>query len=111
MSPRNAPGPPGQLQRRDTSHGLDGDGPNLSPMVKGIRVAPVPAWIFQPRLSLGNHEAGSGRPLAKKDIRRACTTNPTHTTAASTALAKHVCVDHRRFQALVAQQLLRRADV
>jgi hypothetical protein len=54
------------LQRPDTSQGLVGDGPDLSPSRLRSPVTRSSAWIFQPMLSLGNHEAGSGRPVAKE---------------------------------------------
>ena len=37
-------------------------------MVKGIAATPVPAWNFQPCRSTGNHDAGSGRPVATEDM-------------------------------------------
>ena len=49
----------------DLSHGLIGDGANLAPMAKGIRVAPVPNVDRAAECMLGNHEAGflaSGTP-------------------------------------------------
>jgi hypothetical protein len=40
----------GLPERSDTSHGLVGEGPNLSPSRLRSRLAPSSAWIFQPAL-------------------------------------------------------------
>src|SRR5262245_14465966 len=74
---------PGPVQRPDTSHGLDGDGPNLSPSKTGSRLAPVPAVDLSAGAEARQPRSGI-RPAPRQGGSR-CepTTHHTHTTAAS----------------------------
>ena len=51
----------GPLERLDTHHGLDGMGRWLVPKSSGLKANLGPAWDFQRRADLRNHDAGSAR--------------------------------------------------
>src|SRR5262245_65984648 len=64
MNSREPTCPRRLLQHLDTSHGLDGDGPEPVANVRGIAAEAGPSVdLSGSALGTPNHEAGSGRPV------------------------------------------------